>query len=59
MSLVDRSTRVVIAHRLPTLSICNRIMVVRDGQMQGFDEPTKLEAKSAFYRETLSLSGMR
>ena len=42
--LAPRTTVFVIAHRLSTLSICDRIMVIRDGRMQGFDEPTKLEA---------------
>jgi len=57
--LAPRATVFVIAHRLSTLSICDRIMVIRDGRMQGFDEPERLEATSSFYRETLVLSGMR
>ena len=57
--LAPRDTIFVIAHRLSTLSICDRIMVILDGELQGFDEPDKLEASNPFYREALRLSGIR
>jgi ABC-type multidrug transport system fused ATPase/permease subunit len=49
----------VIAHRLSTLSICQRIMVILNGELQGFDKPEYLETTNPFYREALRLSGMR
>jgi len=58
-SLAPRATVFVIAHRLSTLSICNRIMVLLDGELHGFDEPARLEATNPFYREALELSGLR
>jgi ABC-type multidrug transport system fused ATPase/permease subunit len=57
--LAPRKTVVVIAHRLSTLTICDRIMVILDGQLQGFDSSARLESDSPFYREALRLSGMR
>lgn len=57
--LKDRMTVIVIAHRLSTLEICDRIMVIQDGEMRGFDTPAALEQSSDFYREALLLSGMR
>ena len=57
--LVPHTTVFVIAHRMSTLSICDRIMVILDGKLQGFDEPAKLEATDPFYAEALRLSGMR
>ena len=57
--LAPRTTVFVIAHRLSTLSICDRIMVIRDGMLQGFDEPAKLEATNSFYREAILLSAIR
>lgn len=57
--LKDRMTVIVIAHRLSTLAICDRIMVIKDGQLKDFDTPPQLERSSGFYREALALSGMR
>jgi len=50
---------VIIAHRLSTLDICDRIMVLQDGRIAAFDTPERLEADSEFYREALILSGLR
>ena len=58
-TLRDRMTVIVIAHRLSTLSICDRIMVIKDGELKEFDTPSVLEQSSDFYREALVLSGMR
>jgi ABC-type multidrug transport system fused ATPase/permease subunit len=58
-SLGRTRTVFIVAHRLSTLSICDRIMVILAGELQGFDEPAKLEAANPFYREALALSGMR
>ena len=49
----------VVAHRLSTLGLCDRIMVIQDGELRAFDEPDVLERSSAFYREALELSGLR
>jgi len=59
LGLKDRMTVVVIAHRLSTLEICDRIMVIQDGHLRAFDTPARLEASNEFYREALRLSGMR
>jgi ABC-type multidrug transport system fused ATPase/permease subunit len=58
-SLKDRMAVIVIAHRLSTLTICDRIMVIKDGELKDFDTPFALEQSSDFYREALALSGMR
>ena len=58
-TLKDRMTVIVIAHRISTLSICDRIMVIKDGELKEFDTPSVLEQSSDFYREALVLSGMR
>ena len=49
----------VVAHRLSTLDLCDRIMVIQDGELRAFDEPKVLEQSSGFYREALELSGLR
>lgn len=58
-TLREKMTIVIIAHRLSTLEICDRIMVIQDGELKGFDTPENLEKTSDFYREALILSGMR
>ena len=59
LGLKDRMTVIVIAHRLSTLTICDRIMVIKDGELKEFDTPGALEQSSGFYREALALSGVR
>ena len=58
-SLAPRTTVFVIAHRLSTLSICERIMVLLNGKVQGFDTPERLERDNPFFQEALELSGLR
>jgi ATP-binding cassette subfamily B protein len=58
-SLKTRMTIIVIAHRLPTLEVCDRIMVIKSGRLVAMDTPGRLEQDNDFYREALLLSGMR
>jgi ABC-type multidrug transport system fused ATPase/permease subunit len=57
--LREHMTIIVIAHRLSTLNVCDRLMVIQDGYLRGFDRPEALERESHFYREALELAGMR
>jgi ABC-type multidrug transport system fused ATPase/permease subunit len=57
LELKDRMTVIIIAHRLSTLNICDRIMVIQDGRLVAFDRPEKLADEAGFYREALDLSG--
>ena len=59
LGLRAQMTIIVIAHRLSTLDICDRIMVIQAGQLRGFDAPKRLEETSEFYREALRLSRLR
>ena len=59
LELREQMTLVIIAHRLSTLDICDRIMVIQDGRLVGFDTPSALESSNDFYREALQLSGLR
>jgi ATP-binding cassette subfamily B protein len=58
MELSSEMTIIIIAHRLSTLDICDRIMVIQGGELRGFDTPSVLEETSDFYREALVLSGL-
>jgi ABC-type multidrug transport system fused ATPase/permease subunit len=57
--LKESMTLFVIAHRLSTLNTCDRIMVLRDGQLQAFGDRESLERDNEFYRDALELSRIR
>lgn len=45
-------TLFIIAHRMSTLNICDRVMVVLDGQLDAFDTIASLQAHNTYYRST-------
>lgn len=57
-ALHGRVTVVIIAHRLSTLDLCDRIMVVERGCVTGLGAPNALRVSSAFYREALAVAGI-
>ena len=48
-SLTHELTLFVVAHRMSTLSICDRVMVLVDGRIEAFDTARALGASSAYY----------
>ncbi|MCU1499113.1 MAG: ATP-binding cassette subfamily protein [Acidimicrobiales bacterium] len=57
-ALKGRVTMVVVAHRLSTLSICDRLVVLRDGSLAAAGTPEELAASSPYYREAMRLAGL-
>ncbi len=51
-------TLVIVAHRMTTLAACDRILVLTDGRVQGYDAHDRLLTTSAFYEEALRLSAI-
>ncbi|WP_206662350.1 ABC transporter ATP-binding protein [Propioniciclava sinopodophylli] len=51
-------TMLVIAHRLTTLDLCDRIMVVEGGRLTAFDTPDQLVRSNRYYRKALESAGM-
>lgn len=51
-------TVVIIAHRMSTVDMCDRIMVIEHGELTAFDTPAALRTDSDFYRLALERSGM-
>ncbi|MFD1506953.1 ABC transporter ATP-binding protein [Georgenia yuyongxinii] len=49
----------LVAHRLTTLSFCDRVMVVVDGQIEDFDAPDHLLATNGFFREITEITRSR
>ncbi|CAB4759041.1 unannotated protein [freshwater metagenome] len=57
-SLRSKVTVVIIAHRMSTIDMCDRIIVIEQGQMTAFETPEVLRSTSGFYRLALERSGM-
>ena len=57
--LRERVTVIIIAHRISTLDVCDRIMVLQDGELRAMDTVAALAANDVFYRESLQLAGLR
>lgn len=47
-------TIVLIAHRMATLELCDRIGVIENGRLTALDSPKHLRATSTFYRHALA-----
>jgi len=50
-------TLFVIAHRLSTVDICDRVMVVVDGRLDAFERFDDLQARNAYYRSATNSVG--
>lgn len=51
-------TIVLIAHRMSTLDVCDRIMVIEGGSITGLGKPEDLKKSNVFYRNALAIAGM-
>ncbi|MCC6739421.1 MAG: ABC transporter ATP-binding protein, partial [Planctomycetia bacterium] len=54
--LKGRVTLLIVAHRLSTLSICDRVMVLREGEIAGFGPGEELARTDAYYGDALRLA---
>lgn len=58
LQMKGSTTMIIVAHRLSTLSICDKILVLHEGRIQGFGHPAELAVENAYYRDALRLSGL-
>jgi ATP-binding cassette, subfamily B, bacterial len=49
----------LVAHRLSTLSVCDRVMVIVEGRLEAIDEPAALRERNDFYREVSEITRYR
>lgn len=56
LALQHKLTLFVVAHRMSTLDVCERVMVVVDGRLEGFDAASTLRSNSAYYRSATEVA---
>lgn len=49
-------TMLIVAHRLSTLSVCDRILVIQDGRITAIGTFDELQQSSPFFRDAVALS---
>jgi len=49
-------TMIIVAHRLTTLAVCDRIIVLQDGRISAVGTYKQLQRRSRFFREAVELS---
>lgn len=54
--LKSELTLFIIAHRMSTLDICDRVMVIVDGRLEAFDTIALLQSKNSYYRSASTLA---
>ena len=55
-TLREQLTLFIVAHRLSTLDMCDRVMVIVDGRLVGFGEREELQSSNAYYRRATQLA---
>ena len=55
-SLTGQVTLFIVAHRLSTLAICGRAMVIVDGKLDAFDTIAHLQRHNSYYRSASTLA---
>lgn len=56
LALKHKLTLFVVAHRMSTLDVCERVMVVVGGRLEGFDAADSLRRESAYYRSATEVA---
>jgi len=49
-------TLFIVAHRMSTLEMCDRVMVILDGRLAGFDTKDALQRENSYYRHASQLA---
>ncbi len=57
--LRGRTTLIVVAHRLSTLAVCDRILVLREGRVDAYGEREDMERREGYLNEVRQLAGLR
>ena len=55
-ALKSELTLFIIAHRMSTLDMCDRVMVIVDGRLVAFDTKASLQRQNSYYRHASELA---
>ncbi len=55
-ALRSNLTLFIVAHRMSTLEMCDRVMVIVDGRIAGFDTKATLQRENPYYRRASQLA---
>jgi ABC-type multidrug transport system fused ATPase/permease subunit len=55
-ALKSELTLFIIAHRMSTLDMCDRVMVIVDGRLVAFDTKAQLQEQNTYYRHAAALA---
>ena len=56
VGLKGQMTLFIVAHRMSTLDVCDRVMVVVDGKLDAFDTIALLQQNNYYYRSATTLA---
>jgi ATP-binding cassette subfamily B protein len=56
MGLKQQLTLFIVAHRMSTLDICDRVMIIIDGKLTAFDTIELLQRNNTYYRSASALA---
>ena len=56
MGLKQQLTLFIVAHRMSTLDICDRVMIIIDGKLTAFDTIELLKRENSYYRSASKLT---
>jgi ATP-binding cassette subfamily B protein len=56
MGLKQQLTLFIVAHRMSTLDICDRVMIIIDGKLTAFDTIELLQRENPYYRSASALA---
>jgi ATP-binding cassette, subfamily B, bacterial len=56
LALKSELTLFIIAHRMSTLEVCDRVMVIDGGRLVAFDTVERLQRENAYYRSATTLA---
>jgi ABC-type multidrug transport system fused ATPase/permease subunit len=55
-ALKSELTLFTVAHRMSTLDMCDRVMVILDGQLAAFDTKATLRQENPYYRSAAMIA---